>query len=164
MSKMDSEFVPVDPFSRCTSSNTEPEEASRLGGSRIVSREQASPFEPVPVSGLPNRRELIKGARELQRMRMARSLHLPNEMFGEASWDIMLVLYTEEERRSLSLTAISMIVQVPMTTLLRWITFLEVKLLVVTEPLMLDGRVRLLKMTDHGRQTMDECLTDMLCL
>jgi len=76
----------------------------------------------------------------------------------------MLTLYEEEERRLLSFTAISLLVRVPMTTLLRWITFLELKMLVRTESVPTDARVKLLKITDHGRDAMDGYLTDLLGL
>ena len=121
-----------------------------------------SPFEPVKVFGRANRRDLIFGAELMQKRRAARAAHFPKEMFGEVAWDIMMSLYVEEKSRSLSLTAISMLIQVPMTTLLRWITYLEIKMLVTTVPVVTDARVRLLQMTDTGRNAMDECMTDLL--
>ena len=51
---------------------------------------------------------------------------------------------------------------VPMTTLLRWITYLEIKMLVTTIQVVTDARIRLLKMTDKGRNAMDECMTELL--
>ena len=121
-----------------------------------------SPFEPVKVLGRSNRRDLILGAELMQKRRAARATYFPKEMFGEVAWDIMMTLYVEEKSRSLSLTAISMLIQVPMSTLLRWITYLEIRMLVTTVPIVTDARVRLLKMTDTGRNAMDECMTDLL--
>ena len=121
-----------------------------------------SPFEPVKVFGRSNRKDLILGAEIVQKRRAARAIYFPKEMFGEVAWDIMMTLYVEEKSRSLSLTAISMLIQVPMTTLLRWITYLEIRMLVMTVPVVTDARVRLLQMTDTGRNAMDECMTDLL--
>ena len=121
-----------------------------------------SPFEPVKVLGQFNCRELILGAELLQKRRASRATYFPKEMFGEIAWDIMIALYVEEKDHPLSITAISMPIQVPMSTILRWVTYLEVNLLVATVPVLTDARVRLLQMTDTGRNIMDECMTDLL--
>ena len=121
-----------------------------------------SPFKPVDVCGIGSRKDLILGAELMQKRGAARATHFPQEMFGEVAWNIMITLYVEEEKRSLSLTSISMMNYVPMTTLLRWITYLEIRMLVTTIPVVTDARIRLLKMTDKGRNAMDECMTELL--
>ena len=123
-----------------------------------------SPFKPVDVCGRASRKDLILGAEQMQKRGAARAAHFPQEMFGEVAWNIMITLYVEEERRSLSLTAISMMNYVPMTTLLRWITYLEIRMFVTTVPVLTDARVRLLKMTDKGRNAMDECMTELFSI
>jgi len=121
-----------------------------------------SPFEPVKVLGRSNRIDLLLGAELMQKRRAARANYFPKEMFEEIAWDIMIALYIEEKDHSLSLTAISMPIQVPMSTLLRWITYLEINMLVTTVSVVTDARVRLLQMTDIGRNAMDECMTELL--
>ena len=123
-----------------------------------------SPFKPVDVCGKGSRKDLILGAELMQKRGAARATHFPQEMFAEVAWNIMITLYVEEERRSLSLTAISMMNYVPMTTLLRWITYLEIRMFVTTVSVVTDARVRLLKMTDKGRNAMDECMTELLSI
>ena len=118
--------------------------------------------EPLKAFGRSNHRDLLLGAELLQKRRAARAAYFPKEMFGEVAWDIMIALYVEEKGHSLSITAISMPIQVPMSTLLRWVTYLEVNMLVATVPVLTDARVRLLKMTDTGRNAMDECMADLL--
>ena len=120
------------------------------------------PFEPVETFERANHRDLILGAELMQKRRAARAAHFPNEMFGEVAWDIMIALYVEEKNHSLSLSAISMPIQVPMSTLLRWITYLEIQMFVKTVSVVTDERVRLLKMTDMGRNVMDECMKELL--
>ncbi|MEO6248920.1 MAG: hypothetical protein ABIO85_10140 [Sphingomicrobium sp.] len=122
----------------------------------------SSPFKPLDVSGREDRSQLVSAAQEIRKMRKTREDYLPSEMFGEAAWDIMLALYVEEEQHSLSLTAISMMSRVPMTTLLRWVTYLELKLLVSTVSVATDLRVRLLKLTHNGREIMDQYMMDIL--
>ena len=119
-------------------------------------------LEPIKVFGRADHKDLIIGAELLQKRRAARAAHFPKEMFGEVAWDIMIALYIEERGHSLSLTAISMQIQAPMSTLLRWITYLEINMLVTTVSVVTDARVRLLKMTDIGRNAMDECMTELL--
>lgn len=121
-----------------------------------------SPFKPVDVCERGSRKDLILSAELMQKRGRARAAHFPRAMFGEVAWNIMITLYVEEERRSLSLTAISRMNDVPMTTLLRWITYLEMKILVTTVPVVTDARVKLLKITDKGRNAMDECMTKLL--
>jgi DNA-binding MarR family transcriptional regulator len=120
------------------------------------------PFEPVEIFQQANHRDLLLGAELMQKRRAARATHFPNEMFGEVAWDIMIALYLKEKNHSLSITAISMSIQVPMSTLFRWITYLEIQLLVTTVSVVTDERVRLLQITDMGRNVMDECMTELL--
>ena len=120
------------------------------------------PFEPIETFGRAGHRDLLLGAVLMQKRRAARAAHFPKEMFGEVAWDIMVALYVEEKNHSLSLTAISMPIQVPMSTILRWVTYLEINMLVTTVPVVTDARVRLLQMTDMGRNTMDDCMTELL--
>lgn len=121
-----------------------------------------SPFQPVEVCGRANRKDLILGAELMQKRGAARAAYFPEEMFGEVAWNIMITLYVEEEKRYLSITSIAMMNYIPMSTLLRWIKYLEVRMLVTTVQVVTDARVKLLKMTDKGRNAMDECMTDLL--
>ena len=119
-------------------------------------------FEPVETFERDNHRDLILGAELMQKRRAARVAHFPEEMFGEVAWDIMIALYVKEKDHFSSITAISMLIQVPMSTLFRWITYLEIQLLVTTVSVVTDERVRLLQITDMGRNVMDECMTELL--
>ena len=120
------------------------------------------PLEPAETLRRASRRDLLVGAELMQKRRAARATHFPREMFGEIAWDVMIALYLKEKNHSLSITAISMSIQIPMSTLFRWITYLEIRLLVTTVSVVADERVRLLQITDMGRNVMDECMTELL--
>ena len=120
------------------------------------------PFEPVETFRQASHRDLLIGAELMKKRRAARANHFPKEMFGEVAWDVMIALYLEEKNNSLSIADISMSLQMPMSTLLRWITYLEIRLLVTTFSVVTDERVRLLQITDMGRNVMDECMTELV--
>lgn len=122
----------------------------------------ASPHAPVPVVGQRDRTNLILGAKEVQRMRNCRAAYLPKEMFGESPWEILLSLYVEDERRRLSLSALAVLIEIPLTSLLRWISYLEGKSLVQTVAAATDARLRLVMLTEAGRRTMDDCMIELL--
>lgn len=119
-------------------------------------------FEPKEIFGRANHRDLLLGAELMQKKRAARAAHFPKEMFGEVAWDIIIALYVKEKNHSLSLTAISTPINVPISTIIRWVTYLEINMLVTTVSVVTDARVRLLQLTDKGRNTMDDCMTELL--
>lgn len=130
---------------------------------KIGSRsEPISPYEPIPSEGRTDRRHLIDVAKDVQRLRKCRSLHLPSDMLGEPAWEIMLTLYIEEEQMTLSITRVTMENDIPTTTALRWISYLEAQMLVSSRADLWDGRRRLLSLTERGRAAMDECMAEML--
>ena len=137
-------------------------ETKSLSNKVAPSENPICPFDPQETFGRANHRNLLLGAELMQKRRAARAAHFPKEMFGEVAWDIMIALYVEEKNHSLSLTAISMPIQVPMSTILRWVTYLEINMLVTTVLVVTDARVRLLQLTDKGRNTMDDCMTELL--
>ena len=145
------------------SSNLQPSFETEISiNTAAASYQPTRPFKPIETFARDNHRDLLLGAELLQKRRAARAAHFPKEIFGEVAWDIMIILYVERSNKPLSLTAISMSIQVPMSTLLRWITYLEVQLLVTTVPVVKDERVRLLQITDMGRNVMDGCMTELL--
>ena len=72
------------------------------------------PFEPVETLQRASHRDLLIAAELMKKRRAARATHFPKEMFGEVAWDVMIALYLIEKNHSLSITDISMSLQMPM--------------------------------------------------
>jgi hypothetical protein len=77
-------------------------------------------------------------AREFYNARRRRHKHLPADLFGEPTWDILLDLYVAgRENRRVPTTSACIGAHVPPTTALRWLRILEARGLVERED---DGR------------------------
>jgi DNA-binding MarR family transcriptional regulator len=82
------------------------------------------------LTGAGNNQERSKKARRefavrIAESRRARASHLPNELFDEPAWDILLQLYCEfESGAPVALQALSQSVSAPQSTLGRWLDLL----------------------------------------
>lgn len=141
----------------------EKEERARL---TLVEAElrKSDELEPqFPESlGTPERRALVVTAKELVRIRRIRTKSFPNDMFGEAAWDILLALYIAAEDDAITVTAACAASAVPATTALRWIAWLEQSRLIQRRHNALDARMRILTLTDFGSIKMDQYLQAVL--
>lgn len=98
-------------------------------------------------------------ARELYTMRRRRGRHLPMDLFGEPTWDILLDLYVAiGEGRRVPTTSACIGAHVPPTTALRWLRILEARGLVEREDDGRDGRRTFVRLTVTGLKAMEDFL------
>ena len=98
-------------------------------------------------------------ARELYTMRRRRGRHLPDDLFGEPTWDILLDLYLAiGEGRRVPTTSACIGAHVPPTTALRWLRILETRGMVEREDDGRDGRRTFVRLTASGLKAMDDVL------
>lgn len=97
-------------------------------------------------------------AAEELRERSRRSVHLPEVLFGEPAWDILLDLYVNASRGiEVSVSSGCIAAQVPATTGLRWIGLLETQGFISRRPSATDRRAVMLDLTAEGRARV-ECV------
>ena len=108
------------------------------------------------------REELFSKARGLLQMRRLRTHHFKRGMFAEPAWDILLLLYVadaSDARQTIGQIAES--VETPLTTVLRWVGYLEKEQLVKRQNHPTDRRIVFIRLTDKGRTTMGAFLNDL---
>lgn len=115
-----------------------------------------SPAEPTPGD------ELVSRARALLHVRRLRAEHFNRVMFAEPAWDILLLLYLADslEGRQ-TIGHIAELVDTPLTTVLRWIAYLEKEHLVARKNHPTDRRIVFIELTDKGRDRLEAFLTAM---
>ncbi len=98
-------------------------------------------------------------ARETYAIRRRRDRHLPGDLFGEPTWDILLDLYVAtRENRPVPTTSACIGADVPPTTALRWLRILEARGLVEREEDGRDGRRTFVRLSAQGLAAMDDWL------
>lgn len=102
---------------------------------------------------------LLAFARETYAVRRRRDRHLPGDLFGEPTWDILLDLYVAtRENRPVPTTSACIGANVPPTTALRWLRILEARGLVEREEDGRDGRRTFVRLSTQGLAAMDDWL------
>lgn len=102
---------------------------------------------------------LLAFARETYAVRRRRDRHLPGDLFGEPTWDILLDLYVAtRENRPVPTTSACIGANVPPTTALRWLRILEARGLVEREEDGRDGRRTFVRLSKRGLAAMDDWL------
>ena len=115
-----------------------------------------SSAEPSP------RDELIARARAVLRTRRLRARHFNRVMFAEPAWDILLLLYladSSEGRQTIG--QLAELVETPLTTVLRWVAYLEKEHLVERKDHPTDRRIVFIRLTDKGRNALDAFLDEI---
>jgi hypothetical protein len=121
----------------------------------------AGAFRSALEQSMPPRRKLGELARCIYRSRRSRDRILPNELFGEPAWDLMLDLFASEcEGRRISVTSACIAASVPPTTGLRWISVLITFGLVARDEDPADRRRAYIDLTPRGRSAMVEYLNN----
>jgi DNA-binding MarR family transcriptional regulator len=118
--------------------------------------------ETLPSSSAYARHLLVESARQAVAKRQTRRGHFPAEMFGEPGWDILLILYTEEQNTRLPVSRLVTASGCPATTGLRWLEYLESQDLVCRRPHPTDRRVELVELTKKGRDALDSYFSETL--
>lgn len=92
-------------------------------------------------------------AESLYRHRRRRGRYLPDKIFAEPAWDILLDLYVNGVRgRPVSITSACIAGDIPATTGLRWLGVLEQEKLIEREVSKTDARVTLVRLTMQAHQ------------
>lgn len=106
--------------------------------------------------------QLISRARAVLHARRVRTRHFNGSMFGEPAWEILLLLYlaeTAEARQTIGQLAES--VEIPLTTVLRWIGYLENELLIERVDHPTDRRIAFVRLTGKGRDAFEAFLNEI---
>lgn len=132
------------------------EDAARLM-TRLAESTEAEVVGTAP-SGRPKvvtRQALINAARHELADRQRRRQFLPEEMFGEPAWEMLLLLYVEQQGTRLNVARLSANLGLAGTTTLRWLVYLEENQLIQREPNPIDQRTAFLKLTVKGVEALD---------
>ncbi len=85
-------------------------------------------------------------------------------MFGEPAWDILLdVFIAQKSQREMQVSSVCIEAGVPSTTILRWLARLEQEELIYRASDEVDGRRRLVRLTEGGEALMIRMLDAMMC-
>lgn len=105
--------------------------------------------------------DLVKRAEIIYNFRRRRTKHLPSDILGEPSWDMLLDLFLQEARmKSISTTSLCIASARPPTTALRYLAVLEKKGLVQRFAAPGDKRVTLVRLTESGALAVKRCLSE----
>ena len=80
-------------------------------------------------------------------------------LFGEPAWDILLdVFIAQKHRREIQVSSVCLEAGVPSTTILRWLSRLELEGLIYRASDNVDGRRRYVRLTQSGEAMMHRVL------
>lgn len=114
-------------------------------------------FPAEPAGDSQDEGELADFAESLYRHRRRRIRYLPEKIFAEPAWDILLDLYVNGVRgRPVSITSACIAGDIPATTGLRWLGVLEQEKLIEREISKTDARVTLVRLTRSAHERMRE--------
>lgn len=109
-----------------------------------------------------SRDELILRARVILKSRQLRTNYFNRAMFGEPAWDVLLALFiTEKTEGRQSIGQIAEWIKAPLTTVTRWIDYLEKERLVIREAHPNDRRIIFIRLLEKGRERLDAYLGGM---
>lgn len=80
-------------------------------------------------------------------------------MFGEPAWDMLLALYVQEARQTV--TRLTLVSETSKATALRWIAYLEQRDLVRCEPNPMDRRSFFIELSREGLRRIEDYLCDL---
>ena len=154
---------------RLASSSALPEpgagrEPMALAAAAAMPEDVFSVVAGLPIASRHNTPDMLLAlARECYAMRRRRDRHLPSDLFGEPTWDILLDLYVAtRENRPVPTTSACIGADVPPTTALRWLRILEARGLVEREEDCRDGRRTFVRLSKQGLAAMDDWLKSAL--
>ena len=125
---------------------------------------EADPVQVIPGDrpSTVTREALIEAAWQEFERRGRRMELLPKDMFGEPAWEMLLILYAEQHRTRLTIARLSDKLDLPPTTALRWLNYLEDKRLVVRAPHPTDQRCAILTLTSNAIEALDSYLSEAI--
>jgi hypothetical protein len=108
------------------------------------------------------RAALIEAAREELNRRRRRMTVLPESMFGEAAWEILLQLYIEQQGARLNIARLVDRLGIPGSSALRWLNYLQDRQLVRREDHPTDQRVVFIMLTTAAMDALDAYFSEAL--
>lgn len=117
------------------------------------------------VPGSPpaiTREALIQAAWQELARRGRRMQMLPEGMFGEAAWEMLLVLYAEQQQARVTIAGLSNKLDLPPSTALRWLNYLHDKGLVVRDPHPTDQRSAVIRLTPPAIEALELYLSEAI--
>lgn len=121
------------------------------GSANALQLEPATRF----VGNIP-RATLIARAREELHNRRRRAAGFGQSMFGEAAWDMLLVLYIlDMSGQRQTVGSLLQFAGTPLSTAKRWLDYLEAHGLVRREAHPTDGRTAFVSLTSKAREKLD---------
>jgi DNA-binding MarR family transcriptional regulator len=151
----------TDETTNVTLSRRDLRDAIRLLRHLVEGNSQPVEFAQIGAP-IADRETLIKGARRMFAERQKRFEVFGKAMFGEPAWDMLLILYIEQNGLRLSIARLSQLAGASGTTALRWIEYLEQQGWIRRFAHPTDRRTFFLGMTDRGLATMDLFLSETL--
>lgn len=130
------------------------EDVHRLLGMLV----SGSSSEAVVVAGLPQpvtRKAILQAALDEIADRKRRSELLPEGMFGEPAWEVLLTLFAHHQGVRFTLARLTRDLGVAPTTVLRWLAYLEDRNLITRKPHPTDQRSVFMELTDTAIDALD---------
>lgn len=152
---------------RVTLTETDIRDAARLFRLFADQAPQAGGLSDLPSakSDSTDRGKLVSRARTMLTARRLRERHFNRIMFGEPAWDILLMLYLSEQSSGrLTMSRLAVWVETPLTTVVRWVNFLEEQGLVERRAHPTDRRTLFINLSEQGRAALDSyfgAITDL---
>ena len=114
-------------------------------------------FRPGPVTA---DREIRRSrARAILNSRRLRDRFFSRDLFGEPAWDILLLLYASDQSAGrLTMTRLAEWIEVPLTTVGRWVKILEEERLVERQAHPTDRRTVFINLLEKARTALDTYL------
>ena len=119
----------------------------------------AKMFAPGP------RRSLIccRSSKQFCRIERASNVMIfSRSMFGEPGWELLLALYAADAGLRPTIGKLAQLAELPTTTALRWLSYLEDQRLIVREEHPTDARTAFVELTDKARECFQVYLSDTL--
>lgn len=101
---------------------------------------------------------LFRKAQWMRAFRLRRRDLLPDALFGEPAWDVLIELYLAHGRKRMSITGLAEGTGVALATLLRWVQYLTQNRLVTATKSPTDARVRFIDLSGKGVTAMTSFL------
>jgi DNA-binding MarR family transcriptional regulator len=148
-----------------TLSEKDVREAARLfrllADSNLLPNTLPAIFPPVAKSGTDaaDRQSLVSRARVVLNSRRIRKQYFNRDLFGEPAWEILLALFiTEESAGRLSMGKLAEWIEVPLSTVVRWVKTLEEEGLIERTDHPTDRRTVFIRLREKGKKALDAYL------
>ena len=119
--------------------------------------------DPAAVLSPPSHERLLKLASKAFEARQRRNRIFHPGLFGEAAWDMLLILYSRSDTNPrMTIAGVSKAAGIPTTTTLRWLDTLEDQGLIVRQPHPHDARSSLVSLAAKGQGLLEAYFSETL--